>query len=323
MGEQTSDQKSLWFSHIQAQFSILRSSGVLAAQRELYMDFAALLRAEKEKARNKQSQTVDSSAKTNQSTATAAITWPAFSLSDSSSINLSRFSVGSIPTVYYIPDFITDADEIAILAQVNAVPADHERWTTLRTRRLQCWGGQIDAQGQGHDSADLCSWLRTLCASLVQRGVFTSAAAPNHVLINEYSPGQGIMPHTDGPRYVPMTATLSLESDAVMNFALKASAADIGVKDLSPVQRVILRRRSLVVFADAAYSEYTHSIDAVHEDVLVPCSSDPAVACCPIVNETVSATESTVITRGRRVSITLRRVAAAAAAESTTSSSMH
>jgi alkylated DNA repair protein alkB homolog 6 len=282
------------------------------------MDFAALLRAEKKKARKKQ---VETTASTNKSAAIAVqqpIRWPAFALSSNSSIDLSRYRVGAIPTVYYIPDFITEADEQTILAQVYAVPGDHERWTTLRTRRLQCWGGQIDAQGKGHDSADLCPWLRTLRTALVQRGVFSSA--PDHVLINEYCPGQGIMPHTDGPRYVPMTATLSLESDAVMNFALKASAADIGVKDLSPVQRVILRRRSLVAFANAAYSEYTHSIDAVHEDVLAPAIEDPAVAYCPVVNETVSTTESTVITRSRRISITLRRVAAATAA---TSSSTH
>jgi alkylated DNA repair protein alkB homolog 6 len=284
------------------------------------MDFTALLRAEKEKARYKQGGTADSATRTNQSAAIIVqqpISWPAFALSSSSSIDLSSYRVGHIPTVYYIPDFITAADEHAILAQVYAVPADHERWTTLRTRRLQCWGGQIDAQGKGHDTADLCPWLRTLCTALIQRGVFS--LAPDHVLINEYSAGQGIMPHTDGPRYVPMTATLSLESDAVMNFALKASAADIGVKDLSPVQRVILHRRSLVVFADAAYSEYTHSIDSVHEDVLAPATDDDsAVVYCPIVNERVSATETTIITRGRRVSITLRRVAAAVTAASAT-----
>ena len=33
---------------------------------------------------------------------------------------------------------------------------------------------------------------------------------PNHVLINAYPPGSGILPHTDGPAYEPQTATLSL-----------------------------------------------------------------------------------------------------------------
>ena len=31
----------------------------------------------------------------------------------------------------------------------------------------------------------------------------------NHVLVNEYKPGDGIMPHTDGPAYVPIVATIT------------------------------------------------------------------------------------------------------------------
>lgn len=32
----------------------------------------------------------------------------------------------------------------------------------------------------------------------------------NHVLVNEYQPGQGIMAHQDGPLYTPAVAILSL-----------------------------------------------------------------------------------------------------------------
>ena len=38
--------------------------------------------------------------------------------------------------------------------------------------------------------------------------IFTSGKGPNHVLVNEYLPGQGIMPHTDGPLFHPTIATV-------------------------------------------------------------------------------------------------------------------
>ena len=40
---------------------------------------------------------------------------------------------------------------------------------------------------------------------------------PNHVLVNEYLPGQGIMPHTDGPAFFPMVSTVSLGSHTFLD----------------------------------------------------------------------------------------------------------
>ena len=39
--------------------------------------------------------------------------------------------------------------------------------------------------------------------------IFISGKGPNHVLVNEYLPGQGIMPHTDGPLFHPTIATVN------------------------------------------------------------------------------------------------------------------
>jgi len=51
-------------------------------------------------------------------------------------------------------------------------------------------------------------------------GVFKESkiGEPNHVIVNEYLPGQGIMPHEDGPRYHPVVCTISLGSHAVVNY---------------------------------------------------------------------------------------------------------
>lgn len=39
----------------------------------------------------------------------------------------------------------------------------------------------------------------------------------NHVLVNEYEPGQGIMPHQDGPAYWPVVATVSLAAPIILD----------------------------------------------------------------------------------------------------------
>ncbi len=47
---------------------------------------------------------------------------------------------------------------------------------------------------------------------------FPESNQANHVLLNEYTPGQGILPHTDGPLFFPVIATVSLGSHTVLDF---------------------------------------------------------------------------------------------------------
>ena len=120
----------------------------------------------------------------------------------------------------------------------------------------------------------------------------------------EYKPGQGIMPHTDGPFYAPRTATLSVGSDAVMHFSPRVAAADIGRPgvDARPLSSLVLKRRCLVVFADEAYSRLLHGIDAVTEETV-------GARGAPVVNAGAAGTpEGTVVRRQLRVSLTFRKV---------------
>lgn len=41
----------------------------------------------------------------------------------------------------------------------------------------------------------------------------------NHILINVYPPGVGIMPHFDGPMYLPKVVVLSLGGPAIIKFS--------------------------------------------------------------------------------------------------------
>ena len=72
-------------------------------------------------------------------------------------------------------------------------------------------------------------------------------------------PGQGIMPHTDGPMYEERTATLSLTSGVVMEFTPRRKG-DIDAIDKDTPLQVLLEPGSLLVFTDDAYIKYCHGI---------------------------------------------------------------
>ena len=67
-----------------------------------------------------------------------------------------------------------------------------------------------------------CSWLQALAARLAQdTHAFGAEQLPNHVLVNAYLPGQGIMPHQDGPLYYPGVCIISLGCPSVVRFTRK------------------------------------------------------------------------------------------------------
>lgn len=102
---------------------------------------------------------------------------------------------------------------------------------------------------------------------------------PNHLLINEYEVGQGIMPHIDAPAlFGTVILSLSLLSDCIMKFSNEVGSVDI-----------ILPRRSLVILSKDARYKYKHSISKELIDV-----SDTGVS----------------IIRDKRISFTFREIIA-------------
>ncbi|MED6203758.1 hypothetical protein PIB30_002527 [Stylosanthes scabra] len=189
---------------------------------------------------------------------------------------LDSYKVGSLPTVIYIPDFITDSEQSFLLNNIYGAPAS--KWKLLKNRRLQNWGGVVHEKGLLPQP--LPPWLTNLTQKISEEsGLFPSAI--NHVLINEYLPDQGIMPHQDGPAYFPVVAILSLGSPVVMDFTpharFKLDPQDINGKDSDGGEAkrlddylpfsVLLMPRSLLIFKDKAYSDYLHGI----KDCAVQC----------------------------------------------------
>lgn len=96
--------------------------------------------------------------------------------------------------------------------------------------------------------------------------IFTASPhkRPNHVLINEYPPGIGIMPHKDGAAYHPVVCTVSLGASLCLNIY---RSKDDGALDPEPAYRILQEPRSLLISTDDIYNEYLHGIADIEQDV--------------------------------------------------------
>ena len=153
-------------------------------------------------------------------------------------------------SMYYIPNFITSEEEKYILEEIPA-----NRWITLSHRRLQAVPTTLTANNTLLTSA-LPAWLTDPILPCFQAlGLFSDAPhGVNHCLINEYLPGQGIMPHEDGAAYHPVVATVSLGGTVVL---------DIAEKDGPGKWRIVQEPRSLLVTTEKAYTDTLHGIGGV------------------------------------------------------------
>ena len=157
--------------------------------------------------------------------------------------------------LWYIPNYISSELEARISEEILTQPEN--KWVPLRGRRLQNWGGVVTSSGLA-DPVSLPSWLQIFSTRLQNEGIFP--LRPNHVLVNDYLPGEGIMPHTDGPAYYPKVAIVSLGSRTAFQFWSLRRV---------PQMTLLVEPRSLLVFSEAFYTEYLHGIEAKREDQLL------------------------------------------------------
>ncbi|EJK44621.1 hypothetical protein THAOC_36825 [Thalassiosira oceanica] len=199
-------------------------------------------------------------------------------------------SNGDLKTVYYAERFLKQALGRELLAWLQALPGGGDSNDPVATQN-GTWTKMVHANRRVamFDSAisRLPCILERLCRTLVSVGAFDPSRPPNHVLVNEYQPGQGIMPHTDGPAYDSATATISLGgSDVIFKLWPREYDDEEARRLTEPTLEVVLHGNgSLVVFTGDAYINHMHSIDEVLE-------------------ETTSM--GTKIARGYRVSLTFR-----------------
>ncbi|XP_034417107.1 alpha-ketoglutarate-dependent dioxygenase alkB homolog 6 isoform X2 [Cyclopterus lumpus] len=213
--------------------------------------------------------------------------------------DLKQFVVNDAPpTVYYIPDFISEDEESYLQQQVYKSPKT--KWTQLSGRRLQNWGGLPHPRGMLAEK--MPDWLRTYCEKISSLGAFGGKTA-NHVLVNEYKEGEGIMPHEDGPLYHPTVTTVSLGSHTLLDFY-----APVGVQegDASPqteenrfLLSLLVKPRSLLILQEEMYRRLLHGIRPRSHDTLTDTVANLSAA---------GAVPGETLARGTRVSLTIRHV---------------
>ncbi|KAI5853323.1 hypothetical protein BZA05DRAFT_25541 [Tricharina praecox] len=163
------------------------------------------------------------------------------------------------PTIHYIPSFITPAEESSLQSSILSQPKP--KWTILSHRRLQTHPSALSSSNVLL-SAALPAFLESLVPRMQALGVWDHAPhkRPNHVLVNEYTPGEGIMPHEDGAAYHPVVATVSLGAPIVLDIYEK------GEGGRTPKFRILQEPRSLLVTTGEVYASHLHGIEARTSD---------------------------------------------------------
>ena len=179
------------------------------------------------------------------------------------------------PGATYIPEFLSREEEEAIKDQLDA-----GEWSNTLKRRVRHFGYLYDYRARAV-SADaylgkLPPWLETFAERLVTRGYFVDL--PDQVIANEYLPGQGISAHVDCvPCFDDTIISISLLSQCEMIFRERSSSRSLAV---------LLHPHSGILLKGVSQYDWTHEIPARKSDVV----------------------DDTKMNRGRRISLTFRKV---------------
>jgi alkylated DNA repair dioxygenase AlkB len=142
----------------------------------------------------------------------------------------------------YRENFLTVDEELDLVDWI-----DSHAWNTEYSRRRQFYGRSYRNPSV---ESEIPLYFAELALRLVEEGLVT--CAPDHVLINEYRPGQGIAAHLDEmPRPDSQVVTISLLDSYPMEFAR------IGTDEKFEQW---LARRSVAVMSGASRVDWTHEI---------------------------------------------------------------
>ncbi len=230
--------------------------------------------------------------------------------------NMEQYRVGDINSVYYIPNYISEEEEAAMLGEIQSTPLALK--SKLTKRLVQEWGCSMCSkcnQSFVYDG-NLPPWSESVGDLLLHDRIFSPSTFPNNIRIHEYETGEGIAPHVDGPIYVPLVAIVSLASTSVMSFYPRQEPYDQPMEHYNdtfkfdghiakqrPHMSVVLEPRSLLVFRDEAYSHYPHGISDKAVDSL-----DEQVS-GPVVNRhLLDKKDITEVARKYRVGVTVRNL---------------
>lgn len=186
----------------------------------------------------------------------------------------------NIEGLAYQEGFILDSEEKALLEAV-----DGGRWLTALKRRVQHYGYKYNYASRTVEESDylgdLPGWSDALLGRIGREGFADYGF--DQLIVNEYEPGQGISAHIDCvPCFEDTVVVVSLGSGAEMLFSNPGTGQKIAL---------YLKPGSMLAIRDEARFTWKHAIPGRKSDVV----------------------EGVKIPRGRRVSLTFRKVKKSAA----------
>ncbi|KAJ8073051.1 hypothetical protein PM082_019919 [Marasmius tenuissimus] len=223
--------------------------------------------------------------------------------------------------VFYIPNFVTEEEEKYLVRKILDSP--RHKWKNLANRRLQLLGGQLTSKNILIPEAfpPFIGNYPDIITRLKSTGVFQDSphGSPNHIILNEYLPGQGIMPHEDGPAYHPVVATISLGSHTMFHYyrykpdrveadlnGLQehggSEAPEGRTVDPTPVLTVLLEPRSVVITTGDFYRNHLHGISGLAEDTIVPGVTENSVPRVTVAEDTENGDTRVEIANWRHLS---------------------
>jgi alkylated DNA repair dioxygenase AlkB len=163
----------------------------------------------------------------------------------------------AIQGLTYIAEFIDEPAQRQLIEEI-----DRQDWLTDLQRRVQHYGYKYDYKARKLDRSmylgALPTWAQPLAARLLREGYMT--ANPDQLIVNEYTPGQGISAHIDCiPCFGAIVCSLTLGSHCVMKLT--------EVEGLGS-ESILLERGSLLVLAGESRYHWKHAIPARKSDKL-------------------------------------------------------
>ena len=177
---------------------------------------------------------------------------------------------------YLINDFLTEKEERNLIKNI-----DKRQWVIDYKRRLQYYGYRNELV-KPYDLVAIPNKIPYFIKKLIDRLINEKIIdeRPDQVIINEYKPGEGLMPHRDRVSYFKNTIIgISLLSGTVMEFL--PLNFDNKLK-----KKIYIPRRSLYIMKDEARNKWLHGIPGRKVDIV----------------------EDHILPRNTRVSITFRNV---------------
>lgn len=155
----------------------------------------------------------------------------------------------AITGLTYVPGYIDQQREAELISTIDAQP-----WITELKRRVQHYGYRYDYKARSVTLesylGSLPEWLSSYCQQMHADNLFPQL--PDQGIVNEYQPGQGIVPHIDCvPCFTETIASLSLGSPCVMEFTHVETQKKIPM---------LLEPRSLAVLSGDARYGWQHAI---------------------------------------------------------------